>query len=516
MSFGRRRFLKQAAAGSAVVTMPAFLQACGGATQQAVVANAGAGASNPFREWFGVSQEDVRAALAALTANGADQAELYFQLRRNSFISYQDGIVNQASTTIDQGVGLRCVIGDQTGYAYTEELTRESMVAAARTAASIAQGNAVLPPQELRRREFAPGMYEVEVPWDEVGIGQKLPLLRRTAEFARARNSHVSKVEIHWGDSDDRVLIADMHGNVVADRRPMARLTVSVTAEKNGERNSGRHNISQRRGVEWMNDEQLRSVAHDAVDRAMILFEAGRPPAGEMPVVLASGPSGILLHEAIGHGMEADFNRKGTSIYADMIGQKVAEDFVTIVDDGTLPHERGSLVFDDEGNATQRTTLVENGYLRTYMHDTISAKHYNVQPTGSGRRQSFRHVVMPRMRCTFMEDGPHTRDEIISSVERGILAETFTNGQVQIGAGDYTFYIKNGYLIENGRITQPIKDINIIGNGPETLRRITMAANDGHLDTGGWTCGKNGQSVPVSQGIPTVLVSRLTVGGENA
>jgi len=234
-------------------------------------------------------------------------------------------------------------------------------------------------------------------------------------------------------------------------------------------------------------------------------------------VVLAAGPSGILLHEAIGHGMEADFNRKGTSIFSTMLGQKVAEDCVTIIDSALHPFERGSLNLDDEGSPTERTVLVERGTLRSYMHDRLSAKHYGLEAsTGSGRRQSFRHAPMPRMRCTYMENGPHTREEIIESIDRGIIAETFTNGQVAIGAGDFTFYIKNGWLIEQGKITAPIKDVNIIGNGPEALSRITMVADDLRLDGSGWTCGKEGQSVPVSQGLPTTLVSRLTVGGDNA
>ncbi|MEM7607725.1 MAG: metallopeptidase TldD-related protein [Myxococcota bacterium] len=509
----RRDFLHHPAAGTAALSMPAFLQACGGAAQRATTPQAAP--ANPFAEWFGVSREDLRAALSALTANGADHADLYFQHSRSTSIQYQDGIISRASTTIDQGVGLRCVVGDQTGYAFTEEITREAMVAAAGTAASIARGSAAAAPREIRHRDLPHNFYATQVSWRDVGIDRRLPLLRRAAEMARSRDSAITKVELYWTDSDKRVMMADMRGNVLLDSQPMARLYVTVTAERNGQRQSNSANIAGRRGIEFFTEEQLETVTRQAVERTMILFDAGRPPAGEMPVVLASGPSGILLHEAIGHGMEADFNRKGVSIYSDMIGQQVAEDFVTIVDDGTIEHERGSINVDDEGQPSSRTTLVENGRLVSYMHDLISARHYGVEPTGSGRRQSFRHVVMPRMRCTFMEDGPHAREEIIRSVENGILAETFTNGQVQIGAGDYTFYIKNGYLIENGALTRPIKDINIIGNGPETLRRITMAASDGHLDTGGWTCGKDGQSVPVSQGIPTVLVSRLTVGGEN-
>jgi TldD protein len=300
------------------------------------------------------------------------------------------------------------------------------------------------------------------------------------------------------------------------DHRPMTRVTAVVTAQKGEEIQSGYSNIAAREDFNWYTEERLTTMATEAVDRTLILFDARRPPAGEMPVILASGASGILLHEAIGHGMEADFNRKGTSIYSDMIGKKVAEPFVTIVDEASIPNERGALNYDDEGEKAGRTVLVEDGIMKSYLHDGISAKQYDVQPTGSGRRESYKFSPMPRMSCTFMEDGPHTRDEIIAAVDHGIIAETFTNGQVQIGPGDYTFYVKNGWLVEGGKITAPIKDVNIIGNGPESLRRITMVANDARLDTGGWTCGKNGQRVPVSQGIPTVLVSKMTVGGENA
>jgi TldD protein len=252
------------------------------------------------------------------------------------------------------------------------------------------------------------------------------------------------------------------------------------------------------------------------VRSAVRALTASPPPAGEMPVVMAAGSSGILLHEAIGHGMEADFNRKGISIYASMLDRTVAPEFVTVVDDGTQPGERGALNIDDEGTEAGRTVLVENGVLRSYLHDSISARHYGVASTGSGRRESFRHAPMPRMRSTYMESGPHDPEELVKGVEYGIVAETYTNGQVQIGAGDFTFYIKNGWLIEGGKKTAPIKDVNIIGNGPEALERVVMVAGDSKLDSGGWTCGKNGQGVPVSQGMPSVLVSKLNVGGTDA
>jgi TldD protein len=280
---------------------------------------------------------------------------------------------------------------------------------------------------------------------------------------------------------------------------------------------SNGHGISRRAGIEWATEETLQALATQAVDRTMRLFDARRPPAGSMPVVLEAGASGILLHEAIGHGLEADFNRKGVSAYSTLMGKRIAAPFVTIVDDGTLDHQAGSLDVDDEGEPTERTVLVERGILRSYMHDRISAAHYRVRPTGSGRRDSYRFAPMPRMRATVMENGPHTRAEIIASIKgTAVLAETFTNGQVRIGAGDFSFYVKNGWLIENGRITAPIKDVNLIGNGPEVLRNITMAAGDSRIDDGSWTCGKDGQGVSVSIGQPTVLVSAITVGGDHA
>ena len=511
MRIKRREFLGQMAAGSAVVTMPTFLSGCG--VQTATALSQGA-PENPFMTWFGVDQATTARVMSELTASGADAADLYFQHRRSNNLTLEDGIVSSASSTIQQGVGLRVVIGEQTGYAFTEDLTLPSMLAAARTAAAIASGSNVVAPQA-----FAPlgtgDLYRTSLPWSDVGIDQKLPLMKFVESQARSMDNAIDKVSVYWGDEDERVMIATLDGQLVTDHRPMARITVTVTARKDDEVQSGYSNIAAREDFSWYSEERLTTMVREAVDRTMILFDARRPPAGEMPVILASGASGILLHEAIGHGMEADFNRKGTSIYSDMIGKKVAEPFVTVVDQATIPRERGALNYDDEGNETGRTVLVENGILKSYLHDQISAKQYGLEPTGSGRRQSYQYAPMPRMSCTFMEDGPHTKEEIVAAVDHGIICETYTNGQVQIGAGDYTFYVKNGWLVEKGKITAPIKDVNIIGNGPESLKRITMVANDARLDTGGWTCGKNGQSVPVSQGIPTVLVSSMTVGGEN-
>ena len=511
MAIKRRDFLGTVAAGSAIITMPGFLSGCGVQTATAI---SSATPENPFMDWFGVDQAVVARVMSELTARGADAADVYFQHTRNNSLTLEDGIVSSANSGIQQGVGLRAVIGDQTGYAFTEDLTMPSMLAAARTASAIATGGQVISPQSFN--PLASGdLYTTTVPWASVGVDQKLPVMKFIEQTAKTKDPAIEKVAVYWADGDERVMIATLDGKLVTDHRPMARVTVVVTAKKGDETQTGYSNIAAREEFGWFTQERLTTMIDEAVDRTMIQFEARRPPAGEMPVILAAGASGILLHEAIGHGMEADFNRKGTSIYSDMMGKKVAEPFVTVVDQADIPRERGALNYDDEGNKAGRTVMVENGVLKSYLHDQISAKQYGLGPTGSGRRESYKYSPMPRMSCTFMEDGPHTKEEIIAAVDHGIICETYTNGQVQIGAGDYTFYVKNGWLVEKGKVTAPIKDVNIIGNGPESLKRITMVANDARLDTGGWTCGKNGQSVPVSQGIPTVLVSNMTVGGEN-
>jgi len=513
----RRTFLQSAAAGGAILTAPAVLAGC--SKSSTVGASAGPLAkspapANPFEEWYGLDEAAVRKAMATLSSRGADHADIYFQHTRNNSVVYQDGIIARASTTVMQGVGMRVVVGGKVGYAYSEELTPEALERTAKSAAMFATGSPTPPPASFAA-VGRPDRYQLVVPWSEVGVDEKLPLIQKVAKMARASDPAIDKVSVHWTDGDERVLVATLDGKYVTDVRPMTRLSIELTAKKNGETQSGGSNLAARDGLGFYTDERLKTVVEEARDRTLVLFDARRPQAGDMPVVLAAGASGILLHEAIGHGMEADFNRKDISIYADMLGKKIAPDFVTIVDDGTLDNERGSLNVDDEGNEAQRTVLVENGVLVSYLHDRISAEHYGVAPTGSGRRESYKHAPLPRMRATYMENGPHSRDEIVASVKNGIIAETFTNGQVQIGAGDFTFYIKNGWLIEDGKVTAPIKDTNIIGNGPEALRKVTMAGNDSKLDTGGWTCGKNGQGVPVSQGLPTVLVSGMNVGGEN-
>ncbi len=463
---------------------------------------------------FGVDEGMLRAAFDNAMARGADWAELYFEHRVGHHLGLEDGAVNRAYGSVTLGVGVRVVKGDQQGYAYTEELSKKAVAEAAATAAVVADGEAGRTPQAFAVQSL-PNRYPVQQPFAGVDVSKKIPILQRINERAFARADDIVKVQVGFADSYGAVLVVDSDGKVSFDEQPMTRISVSCTAEREGRRESAGANLAGREGFEFYSDARIEKVTDEAVDRTRFLFDATVAPAGTMPVVLAAGSAGILLHEAIGHGMEADFNRKGVSVYSDKLNQTIAPADVTIVDDGTVDAQRGAINVDDEGHVGQRTVLVENGVLRTYMHDRISAKHYGVEPTGNGRRQSFRHAPLPRMRSTYMEAGPHDPEAIIKSVKRGVYAETFTNGQVMIGAGDFTFYIKTGYLIEDGKLTRPIKDTNIIGNGPEVLTKTDMVGNDFKFDDGGWTCGKDGQSVPVSLGMPTVRVSEITVGGVN-
>ncbi len=461
---------------------------------------------------FGVSAEAVRAVLATALGRGADDADLYFEHSGSTAVALSDGKVNRASTHVDLGVGVRVVVGDQVGYAYTEDLSRDAMLRAAQLAAEIAAGTATREVMSATPRHYA-DRYSAALPWEQVEMETRVAMVRDWERRVFAQDPRVNKVEVSLADSFRHVLVARPDGRLVYDYQPMTRAFVVCTAEQEGRRESASANLAQRMGLEFYTEERVARLCKRAVDDVMILFEAGKPPAGEMTVVLGAGSSGILLHEAIGHGLEADFNRKGVSIYADRLGSAIAPKGVTVVDDGTLPFARGSLNMDDEGNPAEKTVLIEDGVLRRYLHDEISAKHYGVSPTGSGRRESFRHPVLPRMRSTYMESGPYDPAEIIASVERGIYCQSFSNGQVQIGAGDFAFYVRHGWLIEGGKLTRPIKDVNLVGNGPRVLETIEMVGNDLLIDEGGWTCGKDGQSVPVSQGMPTVKVSRLSVGG---
>jgi TldD protein len=421
--------------------------------------------------------------------------------------------VNRAFANIGLGVGVRVLKGDQTGYGFTEDITPEGLKRAALTAAAIAEGPAKNAPASFKVMESKPNRYPVKTKWEDVRPQQKLSILNGLNEKTFKADERVKKVTLNFMDQGSVILIADSNGRIVEDAQPMTTLGLSVVAEQNGRRENNSVNRASRGDINYYTQDRLDRMVSHVIDKTMILFDAVQPPAGEMPVVMAAGAAGILLHEAIGHGMEADFNRKNVSIYSDKIGKPVANKFVNIVDEGTQDNARGAINVDDEGNAVGRTMLVEGGTLTSYLHDSISAKHYGVKPTGNGRRQGYEFAPMPRMRSTYMLPGPHKHDEIVASVKKGIYCDLFSNGQVNIGAGDFTFYVKNGYLIEDGKITKPIKDVNIIGNGPKVLEQIDMVADDLKIDEGGWTCGKDGQMVPVSQGLPTVRVSSITVGG---
>ncbi len=468
--------------------------------------------SSRWFEQFGIDPMRCRRVLTEATRHGADDADLYFEHATSTSVGLTDHAVNRAHTSVDLGVGIRVVVGDQVGYAYTEDLSLESMLRAARTASEIARGGRLVAPVDTTRLAL-PDHYPVERRWWEVPVDARVPLVRKWEEQAFAGDSRVEKVQVSLADTDQHVMVVRADGRIATDYRPMTRAFVSVTAVDGEKRESGGYNVAARAGLEFYTEDRQERLVKEAIQRATDALHAESPPAGEMPVVMAAGSSAILLHEAIGHGLEADFNRKGISIFADRLDSRIASPDVTICDDGTLPGARGSLNTDDEGSETERTVLVEGGILRSFLHDRISARHYGVDSTGSGRRESFRHPVIPRMRSTYMENGPHAPEEIIRSVDRGIYCETFSNGQVQIGAGDFAFFVRHGYLIENGRLTKPVKDVNLIGNGPDVLASIDMVGDDMQIDESGWTCGKDGQGVPVSQGMPTVRVAKLSVGG---
>lgn len=467
---------------------------------------------NDYLQRFEVNIELIRQVIAEGLSKGGDYCDVFFQYSVSDYIGLEDKEVNRAYSNIDLGVGIRVTKGYQTGYSFTEIITAEAMKKAARTAANIANSNKTTEIPQLSEHKPA-SYYKIKTQWEKIEIETKIPYLQRINEKVFQLDHRVIKSNISFNNSTSYILFANSEGRITYDYQPMGQISVSCIAEQNGQREQNGFNLSGRNGIEFFTDENVNRLAEEAVKRTVSLFDAGKPDAGEMEVVLSAGSSGILLHEAIGHGMEADFNRKNISIFSDKIGKPVAESFVTIVDDGTNPNVRGSINIDDEGNDTEKTYLIENGIMKSYLHDRLSAKYYGVKPTGSGRRQSFRYMPLPRMRNTYMLPGPHKREEIIASVKKGIIAESFTNGQVMIGGGDFTFYVKSGFLIENGKIQRPIKDINIIGNGPEVLKNIVMVADDFKMTEGGWTCGKEGQGVPVSMGLPTVKVSKITVGG---
>jgi TldD protein len=459
-----------------------------------------------------VDLEICRKLLGIALSKGGDYADLFFEYCASGSVSFEEGITRSAARGVSVGVGVRVQRGDATGYAHVEDLTWESMKRAAETAARIATTGASPPPVALEPIVL-PHRYDIEIPTIEVDGRSKRALLERASRAALARDPRVAKVEASFVEEIREIMVANSLGHVARDRQPLMRFGIRVIAETEGRREAGRSGGGGRTTLGYFDTQSPEWHAERAVDQALALLDARQAPAGQMEVVLAPGDSGILLHEAVGHGLEADFNRKGTSNYTGQVGKPVASELCTVVDDATLLQSRGSINIDDEGGEPRRNVLIEGGVLRGYLHDRLSARHFEVQPSGNGRRESFACAPMPRMTNTVLLAGPHDPEEIIRSVKKGVFAKTFGGGQVDISNGDFVFSLTESYLIENGKLTAPLKGVNLIGNGPETLRQVSMLGNDVAVSDGIWTCGKDGQSVPVGVGCPTIKISKITVGG---
>ena len=463
----------------------------------------------------GLELSDVQNTLDQLILPSIDQADLYFQSSHSESWVLEDGIVREGSYNIDQGVGVRAISGEKTGFAYSDEIVLPALTQAATAARSIAShgDNGQL---QAWHKTSTPILYSDQDPLNSVTTEEKINLLKQLDQAARKKDPRVKQVMIGLTGSQSTILVANSEGMLSGDVRPLIRLNINVIVEEDGRIEKGGSGGGGRFGYEYfLNDGMAMSYVDEAIEQALINLKADAAPAGMMPVVLGSGWPGILLHEAIGHGLEGDFNRKETSAFSGRIGERVASPEVTVVDDGTIENRRGSLNVDDEGTPTSSTTLIERGILKTYMQDKHNARLMGVAPTGNGRRESYAHLPMPRMTNTYMLGGEHDPQEIIASVDKGIYAVQFGGGQVDITNGKFVFSASQAYKIENGKVTTPIKGATIIGNGPDVLTRVTMVGNDMALDSGIGTCGKDGQSVPVGVGQPTIRIDDITVGGTN-
>ena len=463
----------------------------------------------------GLDQRVLSRVLADIHAHDVDFADLYFQHARFEGWSLEEGIVKSGTFSIDRGVGVRAVTGDRQAYAYSDDISEGALTEAAHAVRAIGrQGKSAVAP--LGRRGGARALGPQSDPVVSLPEEAKVALLERLERIARARDPRVTHVMASLAGEHETILIARSDGLVAADVRPLVRMSITVIVEENGRREQGYSGGGGRFDYAYFTDDVLQRYANEAVAQAVLNLAAREAPAGTMTVVLGNGWPGILLHEAIGHGLEGDFNRKGTSAFSGRVGTQVAARGVTVVDDGTLPRRRGSLNLDDEGNATQRTVLIEDGVLKGYMQDRMNAGLTGVAPTGNGRRESFAHLPMPRMTNTLMLAGTHDPAEIIASVKSGLYAANFGGGQVDITSGKFVFSAAEAWMIEDGRLAYPVKGATLIGNGPDALTRVAMVGNDLALDAGVGTCGKEGQSVPVGVGQPTLRIDGLTVGGTNS
>ncbi len=466
-------------------------------------------------EPFGLSEASLSMALATIAEHKVDDADLYFQTTRHEGWSLEEGIVKSGSFSIDQGVGVRAVAGEKTAFAYSDELSVESLLDAARTVRTIAAAGQNRRVKLARAPRLAASrvLYAPQDPIGSLDSAQKVALLEKVEKLARAKDPRIVQVMASVGAEYDVVLVARADGTRAADVRPLVRLNVTVIAEQAGRREVGSGGGGGRFGLGYFQDDVITGYVEQAVHAALTNLDSRPVAAGEMTVVLGPGWPGVLLHEAVGHGLEGDFNRKGSSTFAGRIGQRVAAKGVTVLDDGTLPDRRGSLNVDDEGHATQRNVLIEDGILRGYMQDSLNARLMGVKPTGNGRRESYASLPMPRMTNTYMLAGTRSKEEILASIKRGLYATNFGGGQVDITSGKFVFSASEAYWVENGKILYPVKGATLIGNGPEAMTRVSMIGNDLRLDTGVGVCGKEGQSVPVGVGQPTLRIDRLTVGG---
>ncbi|CAN7181670.1 metalloprotease TldD [Pseudoxanthomonas sp. LjRoot168] len=464
----------------------------------------------------GLDPSGLDRAFGTLLGPGIDFGDLYFQHARRESWTVEDGIVKDGAHSIEQGVGVRAISGEKTGFAYSDDINAQALLEASKSARAIARDGATHAPRTLVR-SGGRALYAGDDPIDAMGNDAKVEALRAVDRFLRAADPRVQQVTVSLSGGIDTVLVARSDGVMASDVRPLVRLNVQVIVEQNGRRESGYAGMGGRYGyAELFADGKPEDLAREALRQALVNLDAIDAPAGIMPVVLGSGWPGVLLHEAIGHGLEGDFNRKGTSVYAGRIGEQVASKGVTIVDDGTLPGRRGSLNIDDEGTPTNCTTLIEDGVLVGYMQDTHNARLMGVARTGNGRRESFAHLPMPRMTNTYMLAGQDDPEDMIRSVKKGLYAVNFGGGQVDITSGKYVFSATEAYLIEDGRITAPVKGATLIGNGPDTMQKVRMIGHDLALDQGVGVCGKDGQSVPVGVGQPSLLIEGLTVGGTKA
>jgi TldD protein len=463
---------------------------------------------------FGLDESHLLRALAEIKAHRVDEADLYFQYTRSEGWSLEEGIVKTGSFSIDQGVGVRAVSGEKTAFAYSDDISEASLLDAARTVRSIAsQAQGARVKAGKRRIAEARSLYRDLDPIATLDSTAKVGLLERVEQLARGKDPRVVQVMAGLASEYDVVLVARADGTLAADVRPLVRLSVTVIAEQKGRREMGSAGGGGRFGLAYFDDACISRYVDEAVQAALTNLAARPAPAGEMTVVLGPGWPGILLHEAIGHGLEGDFNRKGSSAFSGRIGQRVAAKGVTVLDDGTLADRRGSLNVDDEGNASQRNVLIEDGILKGYIQDSMNARLMGVAPTGNGRRESYAHVPMPRMTNTYMLAGGKPPQEIVASIKRGLYATNFGGGQVDITSGKFVFSASEAYWVENGKILYPVKGATLVGSGPECLKRVSMIGNDMKLDSGVGTCGKEGQSVPVGVGQPTLRIDGLTVGG---